>query len=194
MSELLPCPVQWRGRERPSVTGWIPQCLSIHEPYLRAIVEVAGNFMKQQASVEIERPIDEVFQYTNDHVAEWSLTVVEDELIEEKPGRVGSTFRCITEDHGKRMEFHGVVTGHEPPNRSAIHLAGQYFDIEAEYLFEDLGGSTRVTQRSNVAAKGMLRILFFLFGWMMRKSTCKAVENELDNLKLVLESHPSSTP
>lgn len=38
--------------------------------------------MKQQAGVEIERPIDEVFEYTNKRVAEWSLTVVEDEVIE----------------------------------------------------------------------------------------------------------------
>lgn len=143
--------------------------------------------MKQQASVEIDRPIEEVFQYTNNHVAEWSLTVVEDEAIEEQPGRVGSTFRCVTEDHGRRMEFQGVVTRHEPPHVSAIHLTGQQFDIEAEYQFEDLGGRTRVTQRSSVAPKGFLKVFFFLFGWMMKKSSCKALENELNNLKRLLE-------
>ncbi len=83
--------------------------------------------MKQQASVEVERPIDEVFQYTNDHVA--------------------------------------------------------------EYLFEDLGGSSRVTQQSNAVPKGMLLPVRLE---MMRKSTCKAVENELNRLKLVMESRPSS--
>ncbi len=143
--------------------------------------------MKQEASVEIDRSIDEVFQYTNDKVAEWSLTVIEDEVIEEKPDRVGTTFRCLTEDHGRRMEFQGVVTRHEPPSASAIHLTGQQFDVEAEYLFEDLGGRTRVTQRSTVAPKGFLKIVFFLFGWMMKKSTCKAVQNELNNLKRLME-------
>jgi len=143
--------------------------------------------MKQQASVEIDRPIEEVFQYTNNNVAEWSLTVVEDEMIEEKPDGVGSTFRCVTEDHGRRMEFAGVVTRREPPNVSAIHLTGQQFDIEAEYLSEDLGGRTRVTQWSTVAPRGFLKVIFFLFGWMMKKSTCKAVQNELNNLKRLLE-------
>ena len=38
--------------------------------------------MKQQGSVEIYRPIDEVFEYTNNHVAEWSFAIVEDEVIE----------------------------------------------------------------------------------------------------------------
>ena len=143
--------------------------------------------MKQQATVEIDRPIDEVFEYTNKNVAEWSLTVVEDEVIEEKQGGVGTTFRCITEDHGKRMELQGVITRYEPPNHSEVHLTGQLFDIDAEYLFEDLGGRTRVTQRSTVTPKGFLKIIFFLFGWMMNKAGCKALEKELANLKRLLE-------
>ena len=143
--------------------------------------------MQQQASVDIDWPIDEVFEYTNSKVAEWSQTVVEDEVIEEKPEGVGTTFRCLTEDHGQQMEFQGVITRYEPPKVSAIHLTGKAFDIDAEYVFEDLGGRTRVTQESTVTAKGMLRVVFFLCGWMMKKSTCKAVENELENLKRLLE-------
>ena len=40
--------------------------------------------MRSLASIEIDRPIDEVFTYTNEKVAEWSLTVVEDEVIEQR--------------------------------------------------------------------------------------------------------------
>jgi hypothetical protein len=65
------------------------------------------------ASVEIDRPIDEVFTYTNEKVPEWSLTVVEDEVIEDKSG-VGTTFRCVTEERGRRMDFQGVITQWEP--------------------------------------------------------------------------------
>jgi hypothetical protein len=145
------------------------------------------NVMKQQASVEIERPIHEVFEYTNNKVAEWSQTVVEDEVIDARPEGVGSTFRCATEDHGRRMEFEGVVTRHEPPYASAVHLTGRYFDIEAEYLFENLGTATRVTQYSSVSPKGMLRVVFFLFGWLMSKSACDILQKELENLKRRLE-------
>ena len=70
--------------------------------------------MHSTVSIEIDRPIDEVFTYTNEKVAEWSLTVVEDEPIQDTGG-VGTTFRCVTEDHGRRMEFHGVVTHWDPP-------------------------------------------------------------------------------
>ena len=143
--------------------------------------------MHSLASIEIDRPIGEVFTYTNDHVAEWSLTVVEDEVIEDKQG-AGTTFRCVTEDNGRRMEFQGIVTVWEPPTRSAINLIGKSFDIDAEYRFEDLDGRTRVTQESTVYGKGFVRIMFALFGWLMNKQGCKAVTKELESLKDKLES------
>ncbi len=142
--------------------------------------------MQSLASIEIDRPIDEVFTYTNEKVAEWSLTVVEDEVIDDKNG-VGTTFRCVTEEKGRRMDFQGVVTLWEPPTTSAISLTGKMFDIEAEYRFEDLNGRTRVTQESTVSGKGFVKIMFFLFGWFMNKQGCKAVSNELESLKKKLE-------
>ncbi len=143
--------------------------------------------MHSHASVEIDRPIDEVFVYTNEHVADWSLTVVENELIEQHNG-VGTEFRCVTEDHGQRMVFDGVVTAWEPPTRSAISLTGKSFDIEAEYRFEDLNGRTRVTQESWVRGKGLLKVFFFLFGWLMKKQGCDATQKELESLKQKLEA------
>ena len=143
--------------------------------------------MHSLASIEIDRPIDEVFNYTNKKVAEWSLTVVEDKLIEDKDG-VGTRFLCVTEENGRRMEFDGVVTVWQPPTTSAISLTGKSFDIEAEYRFEDLGGRTRVTQESHVSGKGFVKVVFFLFGWLMNKQGCKAVNNELESLKEKLES------
>ncbi|TWT81746.1 Polyketide cyclase / dehydrase and lipid transport [Planctomycetes bacterium CA13] len=142
--------------------------------------------MHSIASIETDRPIDEVFVYTNDKVADWSLTVVENEIIEDKHG-VGSTFRCVTEEKGRRMEFQGVTSLWEPPTKSAISLTGELFDIEAEYRFEDLGGRTRVTQESTVRGKGFAKIMFFLFGWLMKKQGCDAVTKELESLKEKLE-------
>ena len=149
--------------------------------------------MRNEVSVEIDRPIDEVFRFTNDHVAEWSIIVVEDEVIDEKPEGVGTTFRTVTEDHGKRMEFQGVVTRYDPPHVNAVHLTGDMFDIDTEFTFEDLSGRTRVTQRANVAGKGLFKLFMFLFGWMMNKSHCKASENELDGLKRFCEERVGST-
>jgi len=143
--------------------------------------------MKQQASIEIDRPIEQVFDYTTGSVAQWSLTVVEEKMIEEHSDGVGTTFVCVTEDRGRRMEFDAVVTRHDPPTVSAVHMEGKYFNVDAEYTFEDLGGRTLVNQQSTIFPKGFVKVIFLLFGWMMRKSTCKAVEKELANLKRLME-------
>lgn len=149
--------------------------------------------VRSEGSVEIDRPIDEVFRLTNDRVAEWSIVVVENEVLDEKPEGVGTTFRTVTEDHGKKMEFQGIVTRHDPPHASSIKMTGDVFDIEVDYKFEDLSGGTRVTQISNVTGKGFFKVFMFLFGWMMNKSSCKALENELDSLKRFCEQHSAST-
>lgn len=144
--------------------------------------------MQTAMSVEIDRPIHEVFEYTTKNVAEWSTIVVKDEVVEEKPGGVGSTFRVTTEEKGRRMEFEGVVTRHEPPNVHGIFMKGGAFDIEAEYTFEDLGGRTRVTQRSSANGRGFLKVMFVLLGWLMKSSSEGALEKELQNLKRLVEA------
>lgn len=104
-------------------------------------------------------------------------------------GGVGTTFRIVTDDRGKRMEFDGVVTEHDPPNSSTVRMIGKSFDIEAEYKFEDVGNNkTLVTQSSNVNGKGFFKIMFFCMGWMMKKSSCDALVNELNGLKKFVES------
>jgi carbon monoxide dehydrogenase subunit G len=139
--------------------------------------------MRNEGSVEIDRPIDEVFRLANDEVAEWSIVVVEDQVIEKKPEGVGTTFRTVTEENGKRMEFEGVVTQYDPPHASAVRMTGKMFDMDVDYTFEDLAGRTRVTQRSNVTGKGLVKVFLTLFGWLMNKSSCKALEKELNSLK-----------
>lgn len=147
--------------------------------------------MKTEGSVEIDRPIEEVFYLTNDDVAAWSIVVVEDKMIDEKPGKIGSTFLSVTEDRGNRMEFQGTITAWEPPYACAVRLEGKMFDIEAAYSFEDLGGRTKVTQFSTVEGKGFVKLMFVLFGWMMNKASCDALDKELQSLKRFCESQPN---
>lgn len=148
--------------------------------------------MQAEASVEINRPIEDVFDFTNEYVAEWSITVVEDMVIDETPDRVGTTFKCLTQSQGKEMEFHGVVTRWERPHVSASELVGDSFDIEVSYFFEKTAEGTRVTQKSIVSPKGFMKVFFFLFGWMMCKSNCESASNELENLKRILEERDTA--
>ena len=141
--------------------------------------------MKTIGSVTIDRPVEEVFEQTLRDVSLWSTIVVEDYVVEDvDDGDIGTRFHTVTEDRGHRMEFEGLVTDHQPPDLHRIELEGPAFGMEVEYRFEAVGsGQTRVTQTSWVEGKGATRIMLKLFGWMMRRSSCDAVQRELGNLK-----------
>lgn len=149
--------------------------------------------MKTSATIEILREPEVVFEFTTKHVADWSKIVVSDETISEKPGGVGTTFRTITDDRGRRMEFAGEVTVHEPPRSHSVIMKGKQFDMEIDYFFKGMQGRTEVTQTSIIIPKGTMKILFFLFGCVMKSSGCRAAQEELENLKRLLEQ-PAIAP
>lgn len=148
--------------------------------------------MRTELSVDIDRPIEPVFELTTGDVTKWSVTCIHEELIEEKPGVVGSTFKIVTSDNGREMEFMGQVTEHEPPKLSRVTLVGPAFDLDVLYTFESVGGKTRVTQVSDVKGKGLFKFVLSLMGRVFRKSACKSQENELEGLKRFCEAQGSS--
>ena len=149
--------------------------------------------MRTEGSIVIDKPIELVFRITTDLVSEWSSVVVEDELIDDRPAGIGSTFRSVTEENGVRMEFVGKVVKNDPPNEQCVHLSGDKFDLDVEYYFEAISPTaTRVTQVSTVNARGLAKVLFSLFGWAMKGSGSKALQKEFQNLKAFCEGYDES--
>ncbi|MGB0952920.1 MAG: SRPBCC family protein [Planctomycetota bacterium] len=144
--------------------------------------------MQTERSVEIEAPIDHVFEVATNRVTEWSEIVVEEEILEETPGMVGTTFRVVTMDRGQRMEFQSKVLEHDAPHLNVIEMIGKQFDIHVRTTLKELGGRTLLTQESKVNGKGFFKVMFALMGWMMKKSSCDALDKELAGLKALAES------
>ena len=114
-------------------------------------------------------------------------SLVENIDLETTAEKIGSTFRCVTENEGRRMEFDGVVTRHDPPHLNTTQMTGESFDVEVEYRFEVLADRTRVTEISHITPKGIWLVIFFLFGWLLKSSSSAAAQEALDNLKVFCE-------
>jgi hypothetical protein len=144
--------------------------------------------MRSELHVDVPRPRRLVFPTVLDNLSEWSETCVEDEVLEQVgESEPGTTFRVVTQESGRRMEFTGVVTAHRPPEHSACRLSGPAFDIHVAYDFEEVEGGTRVTQRSTVEAKGLFKLLFFLLRPLMRRKSCESQAKELDAMRAYCE-------
>ena len=143
--------------------------------------------METRGTIEIDAPIDKVFRLTTEHVPEWSSVVAEEHVLTTNEDGSRATFRMVTET--QRAQFAGTVKTHEPPHASVVVMEGDQVDMHVAYMFEDLGGSTRVTQVSNVTAKSTgLKFVFFLGGGAIKSVNCKAVEKELGLLKAFCEN------
>lgn len=146
--------------------------------------------MRIERSIEIARPVEEVFAFVLDarNDPRWCAKVSSVAQLEgDVPGR-GARYevvhRPIPMRPARRMDHRCI--GSEPPHRISWREDDGHDVLLVTYLLEDLGGSTRFTQRSDaeLAAPRVLRPL-------MRAGIGHDIAGQLKALKTLLESEPA---
>ena len=148
--------------------------------------------MKYVLSVDIDAPPERVFAWFGEPeaVKRWLPSLVEAEELEVKPGHVGSSFRHVYMEHGRRMEMYGQVTAYEPNRRYACTLDGDTFALTVDYRFDALGaGRTRLTQESATRFKGVaMKVIGMLTKPFVRKLSLKQAQQAFGRLKHLAEA------
>lgn len=147
--------------------------------------------MKTTYSLEIEAPPERVFHWLGHakRALEWVPNLVESEDLEVTTNKVGSTFRHVYLERGRRMEMHGKVTAFEPNRRLTIEMRGDAFDLWVDYRAEDSGGRTRLTQESEARLKGFgMRIIAGLMRPLIAKAARQQQAKSFEKLKRLAES------
>ena len=146
--------------------------------------------MKNSYSIEIDAPPERVFRWLNDaeRAMKWVPNIVENEDLEVTENRIGSTFRQVFLENGRRIEMHGVVTGYERDRRLTCEMNGDAFDLFVDYRLEDLKGRTRLTQDSVVQFKGFFKMIVVIMAPFMKKSSMKQLEDCFSKLKRMSET------
>ena len=141
-------------------------------------------------SIEIDAEPEQVFCWLGDaeRGLQWIPNLVENEDLEVTEEKVGSTFRQVYDERGRRMEMTGKVTGYEPNRRLACEINGDSFELQLDYRLEDLGGRTKLTQDCTVRFKGFFKILGPLMMPFVKKSSMKQHEESFAKLKSLVEA------
>lgn len=144
--------------------------------------------------IEINASPKIVFSWLEDpdKLNHWLPNIVENEALTETDNKVGSTWRQVYEENGRRMEMFGTTTRYEPFTRTSCEITGPMFDLDIDYLLEDLGGKTRLTQNSVVKMKGLMKIFGFLMRPIMKKSQDKQADDSFSRLKNFAEEEARS--
>ena len=147
-----------------------------------------------EASVVINRPVEEVFEFVTNPKNDllWQSGVLESEQTSEGPMRVGTTVRSVSQFLGRRMEGTGEVTEYEPNRKIKTKGTSGPMTVEASYTFEPVEGGTRVSFVGEGETGGLVKRLFGLADSIVVRMAQRGMETDFANLKDILEAEAES--
>jgi uncharacterized protein YndB with AHSA1/START domain len=149
--------------------------------------------MSNTYSIDIDAPPARVFKwiYDADLNRQWLPNLVEVEVLKKEPQGLGSRFRQVYMENGRRMEMTGTVTGYEQDRYLACEITGPFL-LNVDYRLDDLGGRTRVTQHSEIQFRSFaMKLLGALMKPLMRKMAEKNAGASFGKLKQLVEADKS---
>ena len=137
-----------------------------------------------QASVTINRPLEEVFRFMTNHqnALQWQSGLLEARVTNDVVG-VGKTWVDVVQFLGRRIEIASELTEFEPLRTVGFKSTSGPIPLEGRYAFEPDGAGTKVTFTLQGEAGGF----FKLAEPIVARSTQRQWETNLANLKDLLE-------
>lgn len=147
--------------------------------------------MKTSKTTHIDAPREAVFPWLedNDRLMQWIPSLVEDEALVETPEKVGSTFKQVFLEKGRKMEMVGEITAYVENERMRVKMAGDMFDLDADYILTTPSDNqTELTQNTEIRFKGFLKVMTPIM-LLMSKFSSKDPQAEAHNtLKALVEA------
>ena len=137
-----------------------------------------------QASVTVNRPLEEVFRFMTNHqnALQWQSGLLEARVTNDVVG-VGKTWVDVVQVLGRRIEIASELTEFEPLRVVGFKSTSGPIPLEGRYAFEPDGAGTKVTFTMQGEAGGF----FKLAEPIVARSTQRQWETNLANLKDLLE-------
>jgi uncharacterized protein YndB with AHSA1/START domain len=124
--------------------------------------------VSETASVRIERPAEEVWDYFTDvaNDPEWNPSAIKARKTSDGPLGVGSTFHVVRKMSGPmKLEY----TEYSRPLRWAVRGVGRGMSFTYAADLSPSGSATELTSTMNLEPKGFLTLLSPLLGYVTAK-------------------------
>ena len=145
-----------------------------------------------QTVVEIDRPVEQVFDYLSDlrNMTDWAQGIVEAEQLTPQGVGPGTVYQIVGLLAGRRVASEIKIMQYEPRQMytSVSGIGPVVFDDRWE--FTSKGESTQVRQVSDIYARGLLAPL----GVLAAKLLGKRIANDLRRAKHLLETSVPPQP
>ena len=143
--------------------------------------------MRIEESLEINRPVEEVFSYvsTVESQPEWATPPIEVRKDTPGPPKEGDTFTAVAKFLGRRFETPFRITSIEPNRQFSYHATGGPIpDQRWNNTFEEVSGGTRLT----LVVEGEPGGFFRLAEPLLERAVQRQFRADLGTLKDMLET------
>jgi uncharacterized membrane protein len=151
--------------------------------------------MEVARSIEISRPIDEVFAFLADarNDPRWRPKVISAVQLLGNGPALGARYQVVNRPLPKRPPSTMTTdcVGWEPPQRIEWHEHDGIDDVRLLYVLSDRGGSTQLTQCSFLKPATPQRLRPIMLRPIMRHGVGRDIELQLRALKRLLERQAS---
>jgi len=141
--------------------------------------------IKVEASIVIQKPVQEVFAYSDDPANNkaWQEGLVESKKTSPGPTGVGTQITDVRKFLGRDMDSKLEVTAYEPNKRVTVKTISGPVKFEITTLYEPAEGGTKVTMMGEGEPGG----LFKLAEGAVKKQFENQLQGDLGRLKAVME-------
>lgn len=139
-----------------------------------------------RGTLDIARPIDEVFEFVADQCNEPSYNpkMTDSTMLTEGPVGIGTRFGATVLSRGKPLVVTIEVTGFDPPRRIASRSVMAGATVEGDLHFEPITGGTRLSWDWDVTIGGPARLagpLVALIGRQQERTIWTGLKHHLED-------------
>ena len=138
--------------------------------------------------VTVNKPVKEVFaDFQNvELMKQWMPEVKSIETLEEKPNKVGSTYKVVVENQGKLVTMTEEVLAFEENEKLTFHFDAENMLKTDDYVFTSEGNTTKIVQTTTCTSESyVMSCLFPYFKGALKKMS----QQYLDEFKKASETH-----
>ena len=146
--------------------------------------------MRVASEIEILRSPEAVFPWIAEpeKAMKWQKNVKRGDIVDSKPGVVGTTFIELIEEDGKSLEMHGTITRFIENKNIGFHIRSKIHEFDVDYSLELTDKSTKVSIEAIIEWKFPMNVISLLFGQRLKKKITQELDAELNELKRLCET------
>jgi uncharacterized protein YndB with AHSA1/START domain len=146
--------------------------------------------MRISLAVDIESDLETVFSWlaSPEKALVWMTSVAGGEIIDLKPGMVGTTFRERVEEGGGGIDMQGSITAFEPNRRISFHLESRVNRLDVDYRIDAVASIVRLTVTSDIHWRFPVNVMSVFAGRAIKRKIVAQSNEEFARLKRLCEA------